>query len=200
MQLKMILMPTAQRPNGAGRRAFHLHPGTWVPIFAAMALVVILLVLGVVLLLLETILPGMIAGIAGTGCLLAGIVVAYRELGVSAGHYVLLGVLAGLVGGFALWAKYFPGSRFARVFVSKGEVGNVGAEQPQLLGQTGVALTHLRPSGIATLNGRRVDVVTEGPFIERGTPVKVIDIEGLRVVVRVNGPAPAVAVSNPSKS
>ena len=34
------------------------------------------------------------------------------------------------------------------------------------------------------INGRRVDVVTEGPFVERGSPLKVVEVEGARVVVR----------------
>lgn len=153
--------------------------------FRGMALVVLLLVLGVILILLETVLPGLIAGIVGFCCLAAGVAVGYSELGVPAGHYILGGVLLGLVGGFGLWAKYFPESRFARVFISEREVGTVGAEQPHLLNQTGTAFTHLRPSGTALINGQRVDVVTEGPFIERGTPVKVVAVEGLRVVVRV---------------
>jgi len=157
-----------------------------------MALVVILLVLGVVLLLLETILPGMIAGIVGVACLVGGVVAGYMEFGAPAGHYLLLGVLVGMVAGFALWVKYFPDSRLARPFVSTREIGTVGAEQPQLLHQTGTAFTGLRPSGTAVINGRRVDVVTEGPFLERGTPVKVIAIEGLRVVVR--------ALENPPNS
>ena len=45
-------------------------------------------------------------------------------------------------------------------------------------------MTPLRPSGTAVINGRRVDVVTEGGMIERNTPVKVVAIEGMRVVVR----------------
>jgi membrane-bound serine protease (ClpP class) len=153
------------------------------------ALVIILLVLGVVLLLLETILPGMIAGLIGIGCLLGGIVAGYTEFEPPIGHYIFAGVLAGLIGGFALWAKYFPTSRFARFFVSTREVGTVGAERPELLERTGTALTRLRPSGTALIDGKRVDVVTEGPFIDRGTPVKVIAVEGLRVVVRsLDGP------------
>jgi membrane-bound serine protease (ClpP class) len=42
----------------------------------------------------------------------------------------------------------------------------------------------LRPSGAAVINDKRVDVVTEGPFIDRGTPVRVVAVEGMRVVVR----------------
>ena len=60
----------------------------------------------------------------------------------------------------------------------------MGVEKPELLQQAGTALTPLRPSGTASINGRRVDVVTEGPFVERGATVKVIAVEGMRVVVR----------------
>jgi membrane-bound serine protease (ClpP class) len=60
----------------------------------------------------------------------------------------------------------------------------VDAEKPELLQQTGTAFTQLRPAGTALINGRRVDVVTEGQLIERGTPVRVVAVEGMRVVVR----------------
>jgi membrane-bound serine protease (ClpP class) len=60
----------------------------------------------------------------------------------------------------------------------------LGVEQSSLLGSTGVALTQLRPSGMASINGQRVDVVAETGLIERGTPIKVVQVEGVRVVVR----------------
>ena len=53
--------------------------------------------------------------------------------------------------------------------------------------QCGVAYTQLRPSGTALINGKRVDVVTEGSLIEKGTAIRVVDTEGLRVVVRALG-------------
>jgi membrane-bound serine protease (ClpP class) len=56
--------------------------------------------------------------------------------------------------------------------------------KPELLNGTGVALSQLRPSGTATINGQRVDVVTEGGLIERGTAIKVVAVEGARIVVR----------------
>lgn len=153
-----------------------------------MELVVILLLAGAALLFAEIFLPGMIAGIIGFGCLVAGVITGFMDYGPRTGTFILLGVIFGLVTGFVLWVKYFPDSRYARLFVSKRVVGNVDAEKPELLHQTGTAYTILRPSGTALINGRRVDVVTEGGLIERGTPVKVVAIEGLRVVVRALNP------------
>ena len=150
-----------------------------------MELVVALLVIGVILLVLETVLPGMIAGIVGFGCVVAGVILGYVEFGARTGNFILLGTIVGMIGGFIAWMKIFPSTRVGRAFISQSEVGVIGAEKPELLHQTGAALTTLRPSGTALINGRRVDVVTEGAMIERGAPVKVVAIEGMRVVVRI---------------
>jgi len=53
----------------------------------------------------------------------------------------------------------------------------------RLTGQQGRALTPLRPGGTALIGTERIDVVTEGKFVEANTPVKVIHVEGGRVVV-----------------
>lgn len=148
------------------------------------ATIATLLIAGAVLLFLEAILPGAILGIIGTGCLIAAIVLGYSHYGAQTGTVILLGVGAGLLAGVIAWFKYFPHSRMGRVFVSKGTVGEMGLQTDSYLNQTGVAHTNLRPSGTAIINGKRVDVVAEGAFIENGTPVKVVATEGLRVVVR----------------
>jgi membrane-bound serine protease (ClpP class) len=149
-----------------------------------MAIIAILIGVGLSLLFLETILPGLIAGFLGICALIGAIVYAYLEFDIRTGNTTLLIVLCLLVIGTLLWIKFFPGSAVARMFVSTGQIGTVGAEKPELLDQSGVALTALRPAGTALINGKRVDVVTEGGFINKGTAVKVVAIEGLRVVVR----------------
>ncbi len=149
-----------------------------------MVLVITLLLVGAVLLLAETVLPGMIAGILGALSLVAGVVVGYQDFGVTTGNWILVGTLAGLAIGFLVWVKYFPSSRFGRVYASHGVVGDIGTERPELVGQSGVAHTALRPAGVAIINGQRVDVVTEGAMIERGEAVRVVAVEGMRVVVR----------------
>ncbi|MEO5802108.1 MAG: NfeD family protein [Verrucomicrobiota bacterium] len=149
-----------------------------------MELVLTLIIVGAILLILETVLPGLVAGIIGFCCLIAAVYFAYTRLGAETGHWVFMGVAIMLVVGTICWLKYFPNSRFARPFVSKSAIGNIGAERPDLLNQTGTAFTSLRPSGTALIDDKRVDVVTEGALIEKGTPIKVVAIEGLRVVVR----------------
>lgn len=148
-----------------------------------MALIITLLILGAVLMFLETLLPGMIAGIIGFICLMAAVVLGYRE-GYQTGTFILAGVIVGLMVGVWCWLKFFPESRMAKKFISRGAVGDLGVDKPELLHQTGEALTQLRPSGNAKINGQRVDVVAESGLIERGTKVKVVAVEGARIVVR----------------
>lgn len=149
-----------------------------------MELVLTLLVVGALLLVAESVLPGLIAGIAGCCCLVVGVVEGYLKFGARTGNFIFVAVLAGLAAGFWLWVKYFPESRLAKMFISSQVSGEIGTERPELLEKTGTALTPLRPSGTAVIDGKRVDVVTEGQMIEPGTPVHVIAVEGLRVVVR----------------
>ena len=154
------------------------------PYSGRVELVIILLAAGALLLLAESVLPGMIAGLVGACCLVAAVIEGYVRFGARTGNLILFGVLAGLVFGFWLWLKYFPNSRVAKVFISRQVVGEIGTEKPELLDQTGTALSALRPAGTAVINGKRVDVVTEGQMIDPGTPVRVVAVEGMRVVVR----------------
>jgi membrane-bound serine protease (ClpP class) len=167
---------TGGKPRARNRLPTMLKP---------METVAALLVIGTVLVLLETVLPGMIAGVVGFGCLIGGVVMAYANFGPGTGNLVLFGVVAGLTLLGVLWVRFFPTSRVGQMFVTQRTVGNLGVEKPELLEQTGTALTNLRPSGTALIGGKRVDVVTEGPMIERGTALRVVAVEGLRVVVRV---------------
>lgn len=65
------------------------------------------------------------------------------------------------------------------------ETGYISApEREDLVGRIGTTITDLRPSGTASFDDERVDVVTEGPFIEAGAHVVVLRAEGYRHIVR----------------
>ena len=55
-----------------------------------------------------------------------------------------------------------------------------------LVGKTGIALTGLRPSGRAEVEGKRYDVVAEGGFVSQHEPVRIISTDGMRIVVRAD--------------
>src|SRR5262249_58319810 len=76
-------------------------------------------------------------------------------------------------------------TRLGRPLVLVDSIGGAPAEARRtLVGRTGRALTPLRPAGKAELDGARVDVVTDGDFVDAGQPVAVVRVEGMKVVVR----------------
>jgi membrane-bound serine protease (ClpP class) len=52
-----------------------------------------------------------------------------------------------------------------------------------LVGRSGFATSYLRPAGVASVDGKRVDVLTEGDFVPAGSPVRVSRVEGARIFV-----------------
>ena len=54
----------------------------------------------------------------------------------------------------------------------------------ELVGKTGTAITALRPSGSANIDGERIDVTTSGEYIEAGKRIRVAEVRGSRVEVR----------------
>src|SRR5690349_21165169 len=120
--------------------------------------------------ILEIYLPGMVAGILGLLFVGAGVAAGYNEFGAERGTWLLTGVMAALLFGGIGWLWLLPRTKLGRAFTSRGAVGEIGTERPELIGQSGVAFTRLRPSGTALINGQRVDVVTEGTLVEKGAP------------------------------
>ena len=94
-------------------------------------------------------------------------------------------MLGGLIM-LVLWLKFFTRAKFVKRHLLEGEIdGTQEYEQyKELLDKTGTAETDLRPSGKARLDGRKRDVLAETGMIERGTNVKVVKVEGSRVIVR----------------
>ena len=60
----------------------------------------------------------------------------------------------------------------------------------QLLGKQGEALSMLRPAGTAMVDGRRLDVLTEGDYIASHSQIKVIRVEGSKIIVKQVAAAP----------
>jgi membrane-bound serine protease (ClpP class) len=147
--------------------------------------ILVILVVGFVLIAAEVFVPGMILGILGTLCLIAGVAWSYVEYGAGTGTMVLAGV--GILGtaAFLLYMKVFSRTFIGRGVINKGALANdPDPVRPALLGHSGTALTVLRPAGTAKIEGRRVDVIAEGNFIEAGAPITVVRVEGNRVTVR----------------
>ena len=51
------------------------------------------------------------------------------------------------------------------------------------IGKEGVAKTALRPVGTGDFNGVSIDVTSDGPFVEKGQRIKVVEVKNNTVVV-----------------
>lgn len=162
---------------------------------------IIVLLAGIGLLLFEThLFPGHgLAALAGLVCIFLGI---FWALGGSQGNALFPTLMSILVtlGIIIAFFIYLPKSPVWRVLgqnmQQKAALGYVATSDfTGYLGQRGVAVTLLRPSGSADIEGMRLNVVTEGAFLPAGTAVEVVKVQGNRIVVRevVGAPAPSGA-------
>ena len=183
--LPLLLPATAHAAPLLPRSTLSLGMAGWEPLLILMA--------GVVLLCVEMfILPGFgVAGILGLLAMIAGVVMALGGPTPGAGDAALamFAVVSALtLLGVATWAvaasrrggyKALFGGTLDR------EGGYLAAvPRPELEGLQGVALTDLRPAGTAEVAGERLDVVSDGGWIDAGTPVRVLRAEGYRHVVQ----------------
>ena len=184
---------------------------------------VALVVIGLVLIAVEiALIPGFgVAGGLGLLAFIAGLYISLIGQGATTGDFVRAGLvlLSSLVtvafgaaviltvlpnrrgmGGLALQTSLPRGSGFLNRFGGSGAqaVESAHKDYVSLLGKQGVALTVLHPAGVAQIDTKRVDVVSEGGFIDAGTPIVVIADEEYRRVVRSVTPGtPSSADSAP---
>ena len=149
--------------------------------------IIVSLIVGVILVSAEVYIPGGILGTLGGLSLLVSLFLVFKTYGTNAGLYYLFAliVLTGI--GVYLAIKFVPRSRLTKsLFLRASERGfkSVSEDLSSLKGKEGLTLTYLRPAGKAQIEGRRTDVVTEGGLINKGKTIRVIEVEGARVVVR----------------
>jgi membrane-bound serine protease (ClpP class) len=158
---------------------------------------VLLVALGLTLLAVEIfVTPGFgITGIIGIVALLAGLSLslvaagATIEIIVGALARVVMSLVIALAVSIAL-LRFLPRLPFGRRLILDTGLGTaIGyASAPESdrewLGKTGTTISPLRPAGIADIEGQRVDIVSQGEWIEAGVPIEVIRVDGNRIVVR----------------
>ncbi|NOZ03607.1 MAG: nodulation protein NfeD [FCB group bacterium] len=157
----------------------------------------IIIVAGVAFLAVEILfIPGFgFAGITGIGLMLWGLyelllpdIPVSPEIQSMAITGLTIGIIGGLVG-LVLLLRLMTKTKFWTKLTSPGmesrEAGyqiSIGLEG--MVGEEGVATSDLRPSGWVQAGEKKIFVVSEGEFITKGSPVKILSVEGNRVVVR----------------
>jgi membrane-bound ClpP family serine protease len=153
----------------------------------SIGLMVGLIVIGLAFIAVDFYLPGFVLGSIGIVLMLAAVALCFNQYGLSwAAVLFLVEALLGLGVGYAA-IKFLPQTAAGRKMILSHEQKDMRAgttHTPELLGREGVAQTLLRPSGMALLDGKRLDVVAESGMIERGSTIKVVAVEGTRIIVQ----------------
>ncbi len=173
---------------------------------------IFLVVTGILLLLVEAfILPGFgIWGILGIAALLGGMIMAmiplfpkvpnlpsdiispYGNMEIYLNNALINLLLTITISGVVIYllAKFLPKTKFyGSLVLLNSETAVAGyiatniEENMKLIGKIGVALTTLRPAGLIDIDGNRIDVISNGDYIDEGEKVEVLKVDGPSIIV-----------------
>ncbi|GAB5562352.1 MAG: hypothetical protein SynsKO_39990 [Synoicihabitans sp.] len=150
-----------------------------------MTAIATLFVVGVLLLAFEVFLPGGILGVFAGLSLLAGTALAFVDYGMGGG-LLALGAAIILVGAvlyfeFAILPKTAFGKR---LFLKAAITGTASPDRERdYVGEEGITLTALAPSGYIDVAGKRLEAFSRSGFLEAEQPVKVVGTDNFRLIV-----------------
>lgn len=149
--------------------------------------IILLMVIGMLLLSIEAfIIPGFgFVGIGGVFFLVIAGYQAYTKLGFLEGTLVSLISVIVIALGIIFVPKTKAVKRMILTQKENKENGFVASSDKlkELVGKTGTAESLLRPAGIANIENERVDVITDGEFIDKDKKIKVVNVEGNKIFV-----------------
>jgi membrane-bound serine protease (ClpP class) len=149
---------------------------------------IILFVIGILLLIAELFLPGGIIGVLGFAAIIGSFFLASENM-IHMGISIVIALFISII--VSIYMIKVLGRRmsiFKKIILTdstnteRGYVSNIN--RTDLVGKTGKTLTQLRPAGKIMIGDEIIDAVSEGAFIQKDHHVKVVKVEGSRIVVR----------------
>lgn len=153
----------------------------------ALVIPIILQMVGVIVLIAEIIIPsGGLLGAVSIGLFGYSLYLVFTGISVFVGMiFVVADIIMFPVVLFAGIKLLVKSPATLKTSLSKADgYSSQSEELEQFMGLTGIAITDLRPAGAGRINDMRVDVVSRGEYIEKGSGILVSAVEGNRVVVR----------------
>ena len=153
--------------------------------------ILICFLIGIGLMVLEAFMPGFgLPGISGIILEVVAVVLTWMNHGPVAALGMTLIILSILAIAISMSLRSAANGKLSRskLVLNDTESNEAGYRSTEdldvFLGKEGVTTTVLRPSGMAEFDGVRLNVVSEGEFIQSGTRVQIVRVEGSRILVR----------------
>jgi membrane-bound serine protease (ClpP class) len=156
----------------------------------AAAIIATLIVVGLVLIVVEIMVPtfGIVSALAAAAFI--GAIIYGYTVSTGLGHILLVALVVTVPIYCVLLVKHLPNTRLGTyVYLRKADPaeggGNPQREQHEkLVGQLGKAESPLRPSGVVRIEGKRYQAMAEGGHVASGQAVRVIRFDGMDIIVR----------------
>ena len=144
------------------------------------------LLMGMALIIVEVFLPGFgLPGISGIVMVGIGIIIAGMNFGAVTAVGMLLVLIAVLAVVISMvFHHVVRGGGNSKIFLRETQELHTQEDMKAFLGRKGIAKSMLRPAGIGDFDGVRLNVVTEGGYLEAGTAIEIVNVVGNRIVVR----------------
>lgn len=149
---------------------------------------VLLFTIGVILVIIELFIIGAVIGIIGMLLITLSIIMLGNNIILMLGN-VIVALILSIIEWVILVKIFNKKIPFLDKVILKDSTNSEAGyrshdDRSHLVGKTAQTITDLRPAGIITCDDERIDAVSDGTFILRNRQVKILEVEGTRVVVR----------------
>jgi membrane-bound serine protease (ClpP class) len=152
--------------------------------------ILVLFAAGLVLLFIEAAVPGFgIPGISGICCIIVSIIISSGDPYKGAAS-LIIGIILSIVALFLI-LKFAPRSKyFDRIILRRAQTNEEGYLASDVIndfvGKEGETLTLMRPSGSIIVEGKKYDAISEGEYIKKGARIRIIRVDGSKIIVQKN--------------
>lgn len=149
--------------------------------------ILLLFAVGIVLIVLEVVVPGGVLGVLGALAMLGGCALAFHDYGASGGGLATLAALGVL--GLSLYVEFalLPKTRFGqKLFLQQAvdaQSQPLPADPASVVGKTAEAATTMAPSGYVLLDGKRYEASSQSGLIAKGATVRVVGVNSFHLIV-----------------
>jgi len=147
--------------------------------------IAIVLTVATILMALEFFLPSLgLLSVMSLICYAYGIYVSYLEYGVVGGLAVTSICIFLVVLVLMMWLKLFPKTKFTKKLSLQSVATPVENQNASLVGEEGIALTDMAPTGKVSINNAEYEAQSDIGFIEKTSKVSVVAADNFKLKVK----------------